>query len=122
MEDLCLASDGCVQQDGHYDVTMSNPTGGYSGDGYRVRIAQVGTDRVRCSDDFYLVSSEDVPGPGEEGGPVMLVVEPSANAIAVAGDMYTVEVSNLFETVKLSVTPNTYSSSPTVTLDSAQGG
>lgn len=73
---------------------MPEPIAGVSGDGYRVRVAEVnGTDRATCSDDFYLVSSSDAPNVGESGGPSMVVVEPSSEAVAIAGDTYTVEVS-----------------------------
>ena len=77
--------DGC-------EVVMPEPLGGVSGDGYRVRISEVGTDTSRCSSDFYLVASEDAPGPFEEGGPSIVVIEPNSNSVAVAGDAYTVEV------------------------------
>lgn len=78
-------------------MLMPEPIAGVSGDGYRVRIAEVnGTDRAKCSDDFYLVSSSDVPDVGEPDGPSMVVVEPSSDAVAIAGDTYTVEVGVVF--------------------------
>lgn len=87
-KDACATSaDGC-------DVVMPEPLGGVSGDGYRVRISEVGTENARCSSEFYLVASEDAPGPGEMGGPTVVVVEPNSNSVAVAGDAYTIEVSH----------------------------
>lgn len=84
-KDACATSaDGC-------DVVMPEPLGGVSGDGYRVRISEVGTENARCSSEFYLVASEDAPGPGEMGGPTVVVVEPNSNSVAVAGDAYTIE-------------------------------
>lgn len=71
---------------------MPEPLAGASGDGYRVRISEVGTENSRCSSEFYLVASADAPGPGEMGGPSIVVIEPNANSIAVAGEAYTVEV------------------------------
>ena len=71
---------------------MPEPLAGASGDGYRVRIVEVGTDNYRCSSDFYLMASADAPGVGEMGGPTIGVVEPNGNSVAVAGDAYTVEV------------------------------
>lgn len=72
---------------------MPEPLAGISGDGYRVRIIEVGTENYRCSSDFYLMSTADAPGPGEMGGPSLVVIEPNAQSVAVAGDAYTVEVS-----------------------------
>lgn len=73
---------------------MPEPLDGVSSNGYRVRLAQVGygSERIRCSEDFYLVSSQDVPLPGNTGGPSMAVVSPTADSIAVAGNEYTIEV------------------------------
>lgn len=53
----------------------------------------MGTEKFRCSEDFYLMASADAPAPGEPGGPAMAVVSPDKGAMAVAGEIYTVEVS-----------------------------
>lgn len=60
------------------------------GDGYRVRISQVGTDNVRCSDSFHLLGS-DASTAGTGGS--ISVVSPTSESVAVAGEEYTVEVS-----------------------------
>lgn len=60
------------------------------GDGYRVRISQVGGDNVRCSDSFYLMPWTD----GVAGtGAAISVVSPTSESLALAGEEYTVEVS-----------------------------
>ena len=71
---------------------MPEPIAGNSGDGYRVRITEVGTDKFRCSQDFYLMSSVDAALLGAAGGATMDVVVPTSDSIAVAGEEYTVEV------------------------------
>ncbi|CAM9687168.1 unnamed protein product [Ectocarpus sp. 8 AP-2014] len=86
------ADDACmIQDDQSSQVTFPEPVAGHSNNGYRVRISEVGTDNFRCSEDFYLVASADVLEFGEPGGPTMEVVAPEANALAVAGETYTVE-------------------------------
>ncbi|CAN0176837.1 unnamed protein product [Ectocarpus sp. 6 AP-2014] len=86
------ADDACMNQDDQSSqVTFPEPVAGHSNNGYRVRISEVGTDNFRCSEDFYLVASTDVLEFGEPGGPTMEVVAPEANALAVAGETYTVE-------------------------------
>ena len=72
---------------------MPEPIVEYSGGGYRVRIAEVGTDRSRCSDNFYLISSADAALAGAAGGASLEVVAPNSDSMAVAGEEYTVEVS-----------------------------
>lgn len=95
VENLCTNGDqGCGSDaDGAYEALMPEPLDGVSSNGYRVRLAQVGygSERIRCSEDFYLVSSQDVPLPGNTGGPSMAVVSPTADSIAVAGNEYTIE-------------------------------
>lgn len=96
IEHLCPEGElGCGRDaDGGYDVTMPEPLGGVSGSGYRVRITQVGysPERVRCSDNFYLVSADELPVLGYGEGPSIAVVSPTADSVAVAGNEYTVEV------------------------------
>lgn len=75
-------------------MTFPEPMNGISGNGYRVRIAEVGggLDKVRCSDDFYIVSTMDMSMQGGPGGPSMWVVSPTEESVAIAGGEYTVEV------------------------------
>lgn len=84
-DDACMNQDDLMSQ-----VTLPEPVAGHSDNGYRVRIGKIGTETFRCSEDFYLMSSGDA---NELGGPTMEVVAPSAGALAVAGAVYTVEVS-----------------------------
>ena len=86
---LCPEGDtGCAAQDGGYEVVLPEPI--ESGDGYRIRISEVGGDEVRCSDSFYLMGSEE----GMSGtGASIRVVSPTSESVALAGDEYTVEVS-----------------------------
>ena len=55
-------------------------------------LSEVGTDKFRCSQDFYLMSSADAALLGVAGGATMDVVVPTSDSIAVAGEEYTVEV------------------------------
>lgn len=58
-----------------------------SGDEYRLRITQVGTDKSSCSAGFQLVSSVDSVTPS------INILSPTINSVALAGEEYTVEVS-----------------------------
>lgn len=78
------------QDDLMSQVTLPEPIDGHSNSGYRVRIGKVGTETFRCSDEFYLMSSADA---SDLDGPTMEVVAPSSGALAVAGAVYTVQVS-----------------------------
>lgn len=60
-----------------------------SGDGYHVRIAEVGADRARCSDSFYLITPSEAD---EWARPWIMVVSPTSDSVALAGEEYTVEV------------------------------
>lgn len=71
---------------------MPEPLAHHSGDGYRVRIVEVGTEEYRCSDDFYLMDSGDAPVAGEAGGGYIEVLSPTSHSVAMAGETYTVEV------------------------------
>lgn len=81
-----------MQEEGGYDVTMPEPLAFVSGDGYKLRISEVGSGRVECSDDFYLMSTEDSLLPGEPGPATIDVLSPTKEDVAVAGEEYTVEV------------------------------
>ena len=91
--DLCGESGSdCVQEDSTAEVVMPEPIAGYSGDAYRVRIAEVGTDKAYCSDDFYLMSSADAALVEGAGGASLEVVAPNSDSMAVSGEEYTIEV------------------------------
>ena len=75
-------------------MTLPQPIKGYSNNGYRIRISEVGAEKARCSDDFYLMATADVPAVGEAGGPTMAVISPDEGSLAEAGGTYTVEVSS----------------------------
>lgn len=64
-----------------------------------MRIAEIGggVDSIRCSDDFYLVSSVDVPMFGQDGGPSIEVVAPTKESVAISGVEYTIEVRMLVD-------------------------
>ncbi len=55
----------------------------------------MGSELSRCSEDFYLLSSADAPGVGEQGGPSMAVISPDADSLAEVGGTYTVEVRGM---------------------------
>ena len=78
---------------------MPEPITGSSGDGYRVRIAEVGTDKAYCSDDFYLMSSADAALVEGVGGASLGVVAPNSDSMAVSGEEYTVEVGHSFDQI-----------------------
>lgn len=46
-----------------------------------------------CSDEFYLMVSEEAPGVGDLNGPYLIVTSPKEGDAADAGQEYTVEVS-----------------------------
>lgn len=46
-----------------------------------------------CSDEFYLMASEEAPGVGDVQGPYLVVTSPAEGDFAEAGELYTVEVS-----------------------------
>lgn len=95
---LCNEDDPeCMKQDDlSSEITLPEPVAGHSNNGYRMRIAEVGTEKFRCSEDFYLMGSADALAPGEAGGPSMAVISPDKGAMAVAGEIYTVEVRMMF--------------------------
>lgn len=45
-----------------------------------------------CSDEFYLMASEEAPVVGDVDGPHLVVTSPMLNDEAEAGEEYTVEV------------------------------
>ena len=91
---LCpYGSTGCPDNDGDYDVVMPEPLMGTSS-GYKVRVMDVNdVSDVDCSDEFYLLASEEAPMVGDEDGPSLVVTSPEEGDIAMAGGEYTVEVS-----------------------------
>lgn len=46
-----------------------------------------------CSDEFYLLASDEAPMVGDSDGPRLTVTSPGEGDMAVAGDEYTIEVS-----------------------------
>ncbi|CAM9817657.1 unnamed protein product, partial [Sphacelaria rigidula] len=96
LDPLCPEAEGCVQDtNGGHEVVMPEPSSGVSSNGYRVRIAEVGGQaRVRCSDDFYLMSSADVGELGEPGGASIEILFPTVDDVAVSGEEYTFDFSN----------------------------
>lgn len=59
------------------------------GDGYHVRISQVGTDQARCSDSFYLMGSDEAD---MGSGASITVLSPTSESLALPGQEYTVQV------------------------------
>lgn len=73
---------------------MPEPLSGVSGSGYKVRVTEVGVvEDTDCSDEFYLMASEEAPLSGDENGPYLIVTSPVEGDTAVAGEEYTVEVN-----------------------------
>lgn len=91
---LCPYADrGCPDSDGDFDVVLPEPMYGTSGSGYKVRVADATDDSISdCSDEFYLMASEEAPQAGDEDGPSIAVTSPSEGDSAVPGEEYTVEV------------------------------
>lgn len=91
---LCpYGEDGCPDNEGDYDIVMPEPMMGTSGSGYKVRVMDVDDEEmVDCSDDFYLMASEEAPDVGDADGPYLHVTAPEEGDVAHAGDEYTVEV------------------------------
>lgn len=94
MTALCPYADrGCPDSDGDFDVVMPEPMFGTSGSGYKVRVADATDDSISdCSDEFYLMASEEAPEVGDDDGPTIVVTSPSDGDSAVPGEEYTVEV------------------------------
>lgn len=75
---------------------MPEPLTGTSGSGYKIRVADVDDESsVDCSDEFYLVASDEAPKAGDADGPYLMVTTPAAGDMAYAGDEYTVEASGV---------------------------
>lgn len=88
LETLCPEGDaGCPTQDDGYEVVMPEPF--QEGNGYRVRISEVDGDSVRCSDDFYLTTSDTGESPA-----FITVLTPDDSSVALAGGEYTIEVGS----------------------------
>lgn len=90
---LCpYAESGCPDSDGDYDIVMPEPMSGTSGSGYKVRVADVDDEESSdCSDDFYLMASEEAPTVSDVDGPTLDVTSPDEGDVAMAGDEYTIE-------------------------------
>lgn len=92
---LCpYGATGCPDNDGDYDVVMPEPMSGTGGSGYKVRVMDVDDEtEVDCSDEFYLLASEDAPEVGDDDEPTLVVTSPEDGDIAMAGETYTIMVS-----------------------------
>eukprot|EP00904_Undaria_pinnatifida_P003644 jgi/Undpi1/13280/HiC_scaffold_8.g02942.m1 len=90
---LCpYGESGCPDNEGDYDIVMPEPMSGTSGSGYKVRVMDVDDESsVDCSDDFYLLASEEAPVVGDMDGPSLVVTSPEEGDMAYAGEEYTVE-------------------------------
>ncbi|CAN0190946.1 unnamed protein product [Pylaiella littoralis] len=101
MEDSCgdwvtalcpYGDDGCPDNEGDYDVVMPEPMNDAPGYGYKIGVAYAHDDSDSdCSDEFYLLPSEDAPDPAEATGPHIMVTSPASGDSAMAGEEYTVE-------------------------------
>lgn len=90
---LCpYGATGCPDSEGDYDIVLPEPLTGTSGSGYKVRV-QLASDEstAACSEEFYLMASEEAPLPGDPDGPYLIVTKPEDGDIASAGFEYTVE-------------------------------
>lgn len=65
--------------------------------GYKVRVTDGaddgGEDGGDCSEEFRLMASEEAPARGGDGTPFLDVLSPLEGDFAVAGERYTVQVS-----------------------------
>ena len=91
---LCpYAATGCPDNEGDYDIVMPEPISGVSGSGYKVKVTDVDNpEATDCSDEFYLLTSDEAPDVGSEAGPYLIVTSPDAGDSADAGEEYTIEV------------------------------
>ncbi|CAN0447648.1 unnamed protein product, partial [Laminaria digitata] len=84
---------GCPDNEGDYDIVMPEPMEGTSGSGYKVRVMDIDDEEdADCSDEFYLLSSDEAPEVGDSNGPYLHVTSPADGDKAEAGEEYTVEV------------------------------
>lgn len=92
---LCpYGEEGCPDNEGDYDIVMPEPMLGTSGGGYKVRVVDVHDEEDGdCSDEFFLLASNEAPKVGDTNGPSLVVTTPAAGDIAEACEEYTVEVS-----------------------------
>ncbi|CAM9340399.1 unnamed protein product [Pylaiella littoralis] len=90
---LCpYGDDGCPDNDGDYDIVMPEPMNGKSGPGYRVRVVDIeDEENGDCSDDFYLLHSNEASEVGDEDGPTLSVTSPGDGDVATACKEYTVQ-------------------------------
>ena len=97
MTALCpYGEDGCPDNEGDFDIVMPEPMSGTSGAGYKVRVTDADDpDGADCSDEFFLKASEEAPEVGDIDGPYLIVTAPMVGDLADAGEVYTVEVSDL---------------------------
>lgn len=91
---LCpYGEEGCPDNEGDYDIIMPEPMSGTSGSGYKVRVVDVDDEEDGdCSDDFYLIGSDEAPKVGDSDGPSLEVTSPAEGDLAEACNEYTIEV------------------------------
>lgn len=73
---------------------MPEPLSNASGPGYKVRVHMVGDEdgsATGCSDEFFLIASEEAPSVGDLDGPYLFVTSPENEEAIDAGSRYTVE-------------------------------
>ena len=95
MTALCpYGESGCPDNEGDYDIVMPEPMDGTSGSGYKVRVmdADASGSGSDCSDEFYLMASDEAPVVGDTDGPYLFVTSPTDGDAAEAGEEYTIEV------------------------------
>ena len=92
---LCpYGEEGCPDNEGDFDIVMPEPMTGTSGGGYKVRVVDIHDEEDGdCSDEFYLLASDEAPQVGDADGPSLVVTSPAVGDIAEACHEYTVEVS-----------------------------
>ncbi|CAM9957922.1 unnamed protein product [Ectocarpus fasciculatus] len=90
---LCpYGEDGCPDNEGDYDIVMPEPMLGTSGSGYKVRVWDIHDEEdADCSDEFFLLASNEAPSVGDSDGPSLEVTSPSSGDLASTCGEYTVE-------------------------------
>lgn len=61
----------------------------------KVRVMEVKSGDSDCSDEFYLMASDEAPEVGDVDGPYLKVTSPTEDDEAYAGEEYTVEVRRM---------------------------
>ena len=85
---LCPHDAKCVDGSGDYDVTIPEPFGNLSADGYVVGVKGVYDVEYGCSSEFRLVTEEEIPETNEYS---LSITAPVDGDVAIAGHEYTVQ-------------------------------